>query len=428
MTEPMTTTKSDLVQQLSAGEPDWLQTKRDTAWEHYSSLPSPRLGKTDLTKRGWEVGPLPEHAASTMAKDTKSLFESLQKEPVVFVRDGFVETVQGTEELAQQGIILKDLATAVKEHEELVKQYLGSVVALEDSKWAALNTAIWRGGVFVFVPRHVHLEQPVHFIYEESGEANGAFPRALVIAEEDSQFTYIESYLTNGSRSSGRVHSAVLEVVAKADAKVTVVSTTQFTKGPTNYSVRKAQLGKDASVDWVVGDISDGFTVATVESLLKGNGSRSTTKGIGLGFGRQHMDLTASMVHMGRFTESDIVMHGILREKANSLFRTSTKIAPGAVGASSEQYDRMLMLSSTSRADAIPMLLIDENDVQRCGHAASVGQIDEGQVYYLMSRGIPQLTATKMIVWGYLYPTVEQIPSPQVRDWLINCIDRELAK
>ncbi len=428
MTEPMTTTTSNLVTQLSAGEPEWLKAKREAAWEKYSALPSPRLEKTDLTKRGWEIESLPERAAETMADDTKHLFNALQDAPVVLVRDGFVEKMTGQDELAEKGVILMDLASAIQNHEDLVKQHLGSVVSADESKWTAVNTAIWRNGLFLYVPRHVVLEQPVHFIYEESGEANGAFPRALVIAEEDSQVTYIENYITNGSRSSGRVHSAVLEVVAKADAKVTVVSTTQFTKGPTNYSVRKASLGKDASVNWVVGDIGDGFTVATVESLLKGNGSRSTAKGVGLGYGRQHLDLTASMVHSGRFSESDIVMHGVLREKANSLYRTATRIERGAAGASSEQYDRMLMLSSASQADAIPMLLIDENDVQRCGHAASVGKIDEAQVYYLMSRGIPEATATKMIVWGYLYPTVEAVPSAQVRDWLINCIDRELAK
>jgi len=428
VTEPMTTTASTLVQQLSASEPDWLRNQREVAWERYSALPSPRLEKSDLTKRGWEFGPFPEKVSHPQAEDTRELVASLKDVPAIIVRDGLLDSVSSLDELESQGIIFTDLATAIRLHGDLVEKHLGTVVQTMDAKWTALNSSVWRGGVFLYVPRHVKVEQPFHFIYEESASGKGAFPRALIIAEEDSEVAYVETYITNGERPSGHVHSAVLEVVAKADAKVTVVSLTQFRKGPTNYSVRKALLGKNAKVDWIVGDIGDGFTVATVENLLKGNGSLATTKYLGIGGGRQHMDLTTSMVHSGRYSLSDIVMNGVLLEKAVSIFRSATQIIRGAGGASSEQYDRILMLSDSSRADAIPMLLIDENDVQRCGHAASVGRIDQKQVYYLMSRGIPELTATKMIVWGYLHPTVDAIPSVSVRDWMIRCIDRELAK
>ena len=428
MTEPMTTTASTLVSQLSAGEPDWLKNQREAAWECYAALPSPRLEKSDLTKRGWEFGPFPEEVSHPQAEDTKELSASLQDGPAIVVRDGLLDSVSNLDDLSSQGIIFSDLATAIRTHGDLVEKYLGTVVQTTDAKWTALNSSLWRGGVFLYVPRHVKVEQPFHFIYEESAEGKGAFPRVLIIAEEDSEVAYVETYITNGERSSGLVHSAVLEVVAKADAKVTVVSLTQFSKGPTNYSVRKALLGKDAKVNWIVGDVGDGYTVATVETLLKGNGSNATAKYLGIGGGRQHMDLTTSMVHSGRYSLSDIVMNGVLLEKAVSIFRSSTQIIRGAAGASSEQYDRMLMLSGTSRADAIPMLLIDEHDVQRCGHAASVGQIDPMQVYYLMSRGISELTAMKMIVWGYLHPTIDAIPSAPVRDWMIRCIDRELAK
>ena len=426
MTESLTTTASTPVRQLPTG-PDWLNSQRQLAWDKFVALPSPRLEKSDLTKRGWEVGPLADKSL-TLSEKTQALLGGMEDAPVVVVRNGHLVQVSGMDALAGQGVIVTDLETATEQHEKLVKPHLYSVVPADESKWTALNAALWTTGVFVYVPGHTQVDQPIHFIYEETEQGNGAFPRALIVAAEGSKVSYVESYLTVGERSTGTVHSAVLEVVALADAKVTAVSFTEFTKGPTNYSVRRASVGKDASVDWVVGDVGDGFTLAVVESLLKGTGSTSTTRIVGVGMGRQHMDMTASMIHSGRHSESDIVMQGVLEGRAVTSFRSLTQIIRGAAGASSEQRDRILMLSNQSRADAIPMLLIDENDVQRCGHAASVGQIDENQVYYLMSRGIPKSKAVRMIVWGYLQPIVEAIPTQSIREWVTRNIDRELGQ
>jgi Fe-S cluster assembly protein SufD len=177
----------------------------------------------------------------------------------------------------------------------------------------------------------------------------------------------------------------------------------------------------------VFGDVGDGYSVGLVESHLVGTGSRSSTQVVGVGYGRQHFDLTANMKHAARYSESDILMHGVLRERANSIYRSCTHIVMGASGAAGEQSDRMIMLDSTARADAIPMLLIDEHDVRRCGHAASVGKIDPNQIFYMQSRGIPQEVATKMIVWGYLQPTVDTVPSELVRDMMVRQIERKLV-
>jgi Fe-S cluster assembly protein SufD len=428
--ESLTTATSSLLQELTArlSEPDWLRTARETAYQTYHQLPSPRLEKTDLRDRAWDMAPFPAASTVAQSEDAKQLVEAAAEAPYVYIRDGIVEVVSIPDALTDQGVIVTDLHTAVRNHEALVKQYLSSVVPADEAKWTAFNTALWHGGIFVYVPKHVELEEAIQFIYEETDAAGTTLPRALVIGDVGSRFQYVEAYLAPDERASGRVHSGVTEVVALADAHIGVTSLTQFTKGPTNYMVRRGNVAKDANVNWIVGDVGDGFSVGLVESRLEGTGSRSDIHTLGLGYGRQHLELTASMDHFGRFSESEITMHAVLRGRSNSTFRSSSHIERGAAEAASEQHDRMLVLDPKSRADAIPMLLIDDNNVKRCGHAASVGKLDENQIYYLMSRGISKTTANKMIVWGYLLPTVEAIPVESFREVFSARIDRELEK
>jgi Fe-S cluster assembly protein SufD len=426
-----TSTLASLVPELSRkyDEPAWLRELREAAWEVYVNTPVPRLEKSDLSKRTLEFNALPLDVSTETSDATRQLLENIEQEnsPYVFVRDGRVVNVQLPAELAELGVIFTDLHTAVRSHGDLVRQHFGTAVKTDESKWAALNAALWHGGAFLYMPRNVSVEAVFHFVHEDTGAGAGTLPRTLVIADEGSSCTFAEVFAVNRDAASGTVRSHVIEVVAKPNAHVTVVSSNQFKKGPTHFVTSRALVENDASVNWVFADVGDGYTVGLVESYLKGNGSQSNIRALGVGYGRQHLDLTASIQHSGRYSLSDIAMHGVLRERANSIYRSSTHILKNAVGAGSEQHDRMLMLDGTARADAIPMLLIDENDVQRCGHAASVGRIDENQIYYLMSRGIPKAEATRMIIWGHLQPTVDAVPSESVRKHLTALIDGELA-
>jgi Fe-S cluster assembly protein SufD len=425
-----TTTLSPLVPELSRrfSEPDWLHAERESAWSAFASMPSPKLEKTDLRDRQWRIETIPNATSGEPGAVAAALLDAAKTGAYVYVRDGVLVSSQLPEEWQQRGVILTDLHTAVAQHPELVRQHLFTVVPAKESKWAALNAALWHGGMFFYVPKNLVVEAPVQFIYEETSAGQGALPRTLVVAEAGSSLTFAEAYLCCGERERGFVHSGVTEVVAGPGARVQAACVSQFTKGPTNYFVRRARLAQDAAVDWVVGDVGDGFSVGLVESRLEGPGSRSTTRGFGLGYGRQRLDLTASMDHYGHHTESDITLLGVMRGRANGTYRSSTHIERGAIEASSEQHDRMLMLDGTARAEAIPMLLIDENDVQRCGHAASVGRIDENQVYYLMARGIPKQEAERMIIWGYLQPLVDALPVEAWRVEVASWIDRELMR
>ncbi|QQE80287.1 SufD family Fe-S cluster assembly protein [Alicyclobacillus sp. SO9] len=429
MAEELTTAAtSSLVQELVARhqEPEWLRQKREEAWKTFAQLPSPKLEKTDVRKRTWEVSELSAKTDGRPQEEIAAVLDAAAEQPFIYLRDGYLMQSNLPSDLKSQGVVVEDLQTAVTHHEALLREHLGTVVDDTESKWAALNAAIWENGVFVYIPKEVAVESPIQFIYEESLAGGGARPRVLIVAETGSKAEFSELSFTPQDGVRGRVHSEVMEVVADVDSHLKISAVTQFHKGPTNFVLRRAKVAKDAKVEWIAGDIGDGFTVALVESRLEGSGAMSSSRALGFGFGRQRLDLTLSMDHYGRSSESDIVMHGVMLGKANSVYRSSSHIRKGAADAASEQSDRMLVLNKSTRADAIPMLLIDDNNVRRCGHAASVGKLDEIQIYYLMSRGVSKTEATKMIVWGYLAPTVDLIPVESMRHLLSRRIDEEL--
>ncbi len=427
MTEQMVTASS-LVQDLSTRfqEPDWVRGIRETAWSLYDKAEVPRLEKTDLRKRGWDFGPFPTETTDVIP-EAKAFFDEAEG-PSVLVVDGIVHSIKLPAELKEKGIVFTDIHTGLREYSDLAKPYFGSVVKSDESKWVSLNAAMFHGGVFLYVPKNVQVEKPFELVYADSDTGKGSFSRTLIVGNELTDFSFTEVRFVAEGIASGLVHSHVLEVVAKPDSHVKVGAIDQHRKGPTHFVTRRSQVEKDALMEWTTGDAGDGFTVALVESFMKEPGSRSVTRHVGVGTGRQHMDWTTSMVHAGRYSESEITMHGIIRDKAYSTYRSSTHILKGAVMAGSEQNDRMIVLDKGSRADAIPMLIIDENDVERCGHAASVGKIDPNQIYYLMSRGIPKATATQMILWGYLGQTVESLATEGAKKLLTSRIEKELSR
>lgn len=423
-------TASPLVAEVARrfSEPAWLKEQREQAYERFAEMPAPKLEKTDLRKRSFEIGPFPALTEGGSAQ-ARALIGQLteQGKSVLYVRDGVVVQTSVSDGLERQGVVFADLHQALETHEAVVKKHYGTVVTVEESKGTALNAAVWHSGPFLYVPRGVAATESFVFVHETSKAGHGAAPRGLIVAEEGAQCAFTEIFLTDGELESGCVHTDVLEVVVGSDAEVTVGTVSSYRKGPTNLSTRRAKVDKDGRMHWVFTDLGDGFTVALVESDLVGSGSNATFQGAAVGGGRQHLDLTASMLHKGRYSESELELRGALKGKANSVYRTSTHIFRHAVGAGSEQNDRMLMLDKTARADAIPMLLIDENDVQRCGHAASVGRIDEGQIYYLQSRGIPANVARRMIVWGHMEPTVDALPEEVTREYVRERMYEELG-
>ncbi len=406
-------------------EPSWLRARREAAWDKFVSMPIPRIEKTNLDNRSFDIvdaRAVPLRAENQTARE---LVGKIPNIPCVYVRDGNVESSAVPADLAAKGVIYCSLHEAAQSHADLVKQYLGTVVADEDTKWHALSSALWQGGAFLYVPRNVSVDEPFLFLHSQSS-TSGAYPRVLVVGEEGSSFSVMEVVLEEQEESTS-VHSQVVEVIGNPASRITYAFFSHSRKGATHFVTRRALVRQDARVEFIGANVGDAFTVELVENRLAGAGSSASTNVIGVGHGRERMDLTASMVHEGHHSESNILLYGVLTDRANSLFRSSTHIKEGAVAAGSEQSDRMLVLDSRARADAIPMLLIDENDVERCGHAASVGKLDPNHIYYLMARGIPEKRARKMIVWGYLEPTLARLPLMPVRDLAEAIIDEVLV-
>jgi len=416
---------------IQAGEPAWMLEHRLAAWEAYERLPLPIWEKSDISKRKWTefspkmVKPL-DSETMTRLNDLPTGLAPIndEQQPFIFLQDGFAVRSQGAETLPE-GVIFTDLATAVREHGSLVQKHFGSVVAFDEHKFLALHTALWRGGVFVYVPRNVAVDVPLQALYAATEVGEGVFPHVLIVAEAGSSVTYVDGYFSTGELKN-QLHSSVFEVVVGANATVKVNSIQNFHRSVTNVVTRRAKVMRDGRVEWVFGELSDGFTVGDYKSVLEEQGARGESKTIVVGTGRQHFDMTSSMIHVGRNTDSDMVTRGVMLGRSVGIYRAGTQIEDGAIAASGEQEEKLLMLSPHCRADAIPMLIINENEVNRFGHAASVGQINPDHMYYLQSRGISEMEAKRLIVWGFLDPVLDQIPLEGVRDAVKSLIERKM--
>ncbi len=409
-------------------EPGFALEFRRRALALYAQLPLARFEKSDLSRRNvraFKAAPAAIEDPSAWFRVAESHLNPQDEHPLIVIADGSVVHVRGVEQLALQGVVFCSLREAVNKYPDLVQKHLGTVVSSDENNLIALQSALWRDGVFLYAPKNVELAQPVQLLAVTTKGGYGTFVRNLIVADSGSQASFLDSYVAAATLED-ELQVGVTEVVVGDGARVKIGTVQDFPRKATNVLVRRARVLRSGQMNWVVGEVGDGYTVAEFGSLLEGEGSVSTSHAIALGAGRAHMDLTSRMVHIGRFSESDTTARGVMQGKANAVYRGLTHIRKGAGGANGQQSEKLLMLSPGSRADAIPMLLIDENDV-KCGHAASVGQINEDQLFYLMSRGISEAAAKRMIVWGFVDPVLAELPIDIVRKAVENVLERKMA-
>lgn len=414
----------------SKGEPQWLVDLRGEAAELAGTLewPKPekmRIDRWNLTAVGayeqgkavGSVAELPEVVRELVAEGTEN---------IVVQHNSSAVLKQLSAELAAKGVIFTDLETACKEHADLVQPYLFQAVAKGDNKLTAMHAALWNGGVFVYVPKNVEVELPLQAVLFNN-KADAAFaPHILIVAETNSSVTYVDYVVSEpGSIDAPFVHHSVVEVFVKQGAHVRFGSIHHMADQGVDMTLRRAVIDNDGQMEWVVGDLNDGFTVSDTVSVLKGNGSNSDAKVISIGGNEQKMSLTTQATHFGRSSESNMVTRAVMRDNATAIINGITKIEKGATKANGVQTEKVLMLSPKARGDANPILLIDEDDV-KAGHAASVGQVNPEQVYYLMSRGISKQDAERLIIYGFLAPVVSEIPIDAVREQLQRLLERKL--
>ncbi|MFK2826486.1 Fe-S cluster assembly protein SufD [Bacillus sp. B190/17] len=414
------------------GEGQWLTDLRLAALDKVEELPLPKAEKTKITN--WNFTQFTSHAVESepfasldeLPEEVKSLINLEEADKNLYIqRNQTSAFLSISKSLTEQGVIFTDIATAVRDHSSLVQKYfMTDVVRPDEHKLTALHAALMNGGVFLYVPKNIEVKEPIQAVYIHDNEEAALFNHVLVVAEDNSSVTYVENYVSTVAPEKG-VANIITEVNAGTNAKVVYGAVDTLASGVTTYVNRRGVTGRDARIEWALGMMNDGDTVSENVTNLMGDGSFADTKQVVVGRGSQSQNFTTKVVHFGKNTEGYILKHGVMKDSAKSIFNGIGKIEHGASKSNAEQESRVLMLSEKARGDANPILLIDEDDVT-AGHAASVGRVDPLQLYYLMSRGISQKEAERLIIHGFLAPVVEKMPIQGVKTQLTEVIERKV--
>ena len=419
----MTTFSLEAVKELSTTleEPEWMQQFRLAAWETYQNIPMPTTQdepwrRTDLRRLKLDdIGPslngdganvsIPPYLGEQLTED--------QTGGILVIVDGVTKKYEVSSILREQGVIFCDMSTAVLEHPELVKKYfMTEAVPVTDGKFAAMHGAFWRGGTFLYVPKNVKAAAPLHSaLWSVSGRS---FTHTLVVLEEGAEALLIDEYASETAKEQA-VHNGVIELIVRDRARLTYVSLQDFGTNVWQLNHERGRVGRDAKLDWVMSIMGSRMTKAFQTVELDGRGSWARMSGLFFANRRQHFDLDTQQNHNAADTTSDLLYKGALTDKARSVWQGMIKALPDSQRIDGFQANRNLLLAETARADSIPGLEIEADDV-RCTHASTIGRIDQEHVFYLMSRGIPNETAVQMVVEGFFAPVMERIPIEGVRN------------
>jgi Fe-S cluster assembly protein SufD len=412
--------------------PDWLREWRSGAWRAYEAqpLPTTRLEEwryTDPSKLKYdrvglaslaEVAPVPVDAADWLAGRTASV-------RIMQVGTRIVQ-IEMTDELKAKGVVVMDLERAAEEHGDLVRQHLGSAVVSDTAKFAALNGAFWSAGLFVHVPRGVRIDQPIRVVRYLTAPGVAYFPRTLIVAGDGSHFGVVED-LDSPDFDAATFSCAVVEVVAGAAANVQHVAVQRYGTNVHHISTQRTLAGRDANVDTLVVNLGGAVARVDMSASLEGPGSRSDMLGLYFGRGKQHFDHNTRQDHTVPHATSDLLYKGALADSSRAVFRGIIKVFPQAQRTDAYQTNRSLILSRSAEAIALPNLEIEADDV-RCSHAATVGQLDEEELFYIMSRGIARTEAERLVVFGFFGEVLNRLPMPGVVEELRDAIAERIAR
>jgi len=320
------------------------------------------------------------------------------------------EVVYGSlqEDLAKQGVIFTDTDSALRDHPELFREHFGTVIPPADNKFAALNSAVWSGGSFIYVPKGVKIEFPLQAYFRINSENMGQFERTLIIVDEGASVHYVEG-CTAPTYSSESLHSAVVEIIVKRGARCRYTTIQNWSPNVYNLVTKRAMAYGDSLMEWVDGNLGSRLTMKYPAIYLMEPGARGETLSIAFAGKGQHQDAGAKMVHCAPNTYSRIISKSISKAGGRASYRGLVKVANGATGCKSNVACDALLLDSASRSDTYPYMEIDEDNVV-IEHEASVSKISDEQLFYLMSRGLTEAEASSMIVTGFIEPLVKELP------------------
>jgi Fe-S cluster assembly protein SufD len=423
---------ADTVEALSAAkqEPAWMRDKRLASWALSQTLSLPsgteeEWRRTDI--RGLHLDAyLPLPPAAQAVQDHRNLPAALSQQmplPETTV-GGRVVHQDGTPvwgaleaDLQRQGVIFCDLDTAVRQHAELVQpHFMTTAVAAASNKFTALHGALWNGGVFLYVPRGIAVTLPLQALTAHATEGGMIQPHTLLIAEEQSQVTLIDEQLSRDPALSG-LHNGVVELHLKAGAHVTYLQLQNWGQRLWGIANQRAVLAADSHLRWAVAGLGSRLHWSSLGVELREPGSSSRIVGLTLTNRRQHLDYQTCQDHLAPHTESDMVFKSALLDRSRIVFRGVIRLQPAAQQTNAYQANHSLLLSQKARADALPILEIEADDV-RCKHGSTTGRIDDEQVFYLMSRGLSYQEAQRMIVQGFFETVITEFPVEGVQEKL----------
>ena len=414
-----------VVREISAlkDEPEWMLAKRLKAYEIFERKPMPTWGvdlseldmdavkyyvrSTDRPANSWDD--LPEDIKTTY--DRIGIPEAERERLVAGVAAQYESEVvyhQIRGDLEEQGVIFVDTDTAVREYPELVKEYFGSVIPAGDNKFAALNTAVWSGGSFIYVPKGVHVEIPLQAYFRINTENMGQFERTLIIADEDSYVHYVEG-CTAPIYSTDSLHSAIVEIVVKKNARVRYTTIQNWSNNVYNLVTQRATCAEGATMEWVDGNIGSKRNMKYPAVFLMGPHARGEALSIAFAGEGQHQDTGAKMIHMAPHTSSHIVSKSISRGGGRSGYRGLVQIMKNARHSKSNVLCDALLVDEISRSDTYPYVDVRTDDVEM-GHEATVSKVSADQLFYLMQRGLTETEAMATIVRGFVEPIARELP------------------
>jgi Fe-S cluster assembly protein SufB len=414
----------EIVAQISEmkNEPAWMRDFRLRSLEIFESRPMPDWGgdmsDLDFNNIFYYMKAAKEQGRSwdDVPEDIRKTYDRLgipeaEKKYLAGVKAQYEsEVVYGSlqEDLAKQGVLFTDTDSALRDHPEIFREYFASVIPPEDNKFAALNSAVWSGGSFIYVPPGVNIEFPLQAYFRINSENMGQFERTLIIVEEGASMHYVEG-CTAPIYSSNSLHSAVVEIIVKKGARCRYTTIQNWSTDVYNLVTKRAIAQENATMEWIDGNLGSKVTMKYPAVYLMGPRAHGETLSIAFAGKGQHQDAGAKMVHGAPYTTSKIVSKSISRNGGRASYRGLLRVAKGAHHSKSMVVCDALLLDASSRSDTYPYIEIEEENVS-VGHEASVSKIGEEQLFYLQSRGIGADEAAAMIVGGFIEPLVKELP------------------
>lgn len=413
-------------------EPDWLAEIRLKAWETFEKTPleqsSMYVRHTDLRSVDLKtLEALPSPRSSNLPAELETYIKESSESSLHLQVDSSLAKVSPAAELARKKVIFTDISTAIKQHRDLIEPYFRNrAIKAEEDKLVALNTALFANGVFLYVPNDVHLEAPTRSVKVLNKLGVGMFNLSIIVMGNGSKATFVEEGYS-GDHQTNKIQSLqsnVLEIHLGEGAELNTADIQSFSNNVVIFTNRRALSGRDSNLNWVACPLGGQFTRANTSAILDGPGANAQQVEVVFGSGEQQFDLASTLSHIGQHTTGDIYSTGVFKDKSKGMFKGMIKIGKTGIGSNSFLSEHSLLLNPQARADAIPALEIETNDV-KCSHSASVAQIDEEQIFYLMTRGLDEQTARSVIVKGFFESALRKVQLPDLKERVAGFLDEK---